>query len=162
MQVGRLLNDIATASVPDQYVINHIGHNRLQVTCNSANSANQLIELPCLKEKQFIAYIPSYCLQKKGIIRNVDADISEEVILSKLKSSVKVLSVQRIYRKTFNETDGTIMTPLQTVIITFDGISLPSHVSLFFLQDGSCSVCPASNAMFPVFTFWSFPKVLQG
>ncbi|KYN05251.1 hypothetical protein ALC62_03855 [Cyphomyrmex costatus] len=76
------------------------------------------------------AFIPSYKVLRTGIIRDVDQSLSLECIKNNIKSSVKVLDIQRLNRRI--TTDGqTSYLPSRTICTKFAGQFLPNEVALF-------------------------------
>lgn len=131
------LHKIATAriiinAVPEikEDIVNMsiMGAKKIKVELKSYTSANKLLTASSLKEKNYHAYIPVFYTHKKGVIKQVDIDLSEaelrEIIKPKLGYNFEVTHVKRITRKN----DKNEIVPTTSIIVTFRGQILPSNV----------------------------------
>lgn len=125
--------------------ISSIGKNRVKIICADSEQANSLIESPSLLKYNLIAYIPTFLVYKRGVIRGVCKDYSEESlknIIRPFDSNLKfeVQEVKRIKRKlssTERERMGMTniststqddLVPTQSIIVDFKANSLPKYV----------------------------------
>lgn len=127
MSLGRLFYE---NKIPNIKQILRKGRNRVQINFTSNKAANNFLLNPLLTEKHLKAYIPSSCVNRVGVIRGVDRTLSEKDILTYIESSVPVISVQRMNRRSSH--DGiTEYIPTGTVKVVFECQILPQHVSIF-------------------------------
>lgn len=96
LAVGRLLY---TTNKNDILEIKKVGFSKINIRLKSREAANGLISNRILKEKKYLVYVPLYRTTRKGIIRGVPLDITDDEILRGLDSKIKILSVQRLSRR---------------------------------------------------------------
>lgn len=112
------------------------GKNRVSVLFKTYIMANNFLQSSFDKENNFKSFIPKHLIFSKGIIRQVDKEISEETILRDLctDNNRKVVEVKRIKRKIVNEEDINQSSYIDTasVIITFRGKNLPKYAYLYY------------------------------
>lgn len=125
--------------------IKSVGRNRIKVHLNSTKDANALVSNKLLEAENLRAFIPNHLLEKKGLIRGVDTFFDTNYLKSNIISNVNILELQRMQRKTEKE-GKEIYVPKQTIIITFEGNTLPNEVVI-------------NSVMFPVELFYG--KVTQ-
>jgi len=94
LAVGRLL---FFSNKNDILELKKTGYSKINIRFKT-RAANKLTSNQILKAKGYCAYIPLYRTTRKGIIRGVPLDLSEE-ILAGLESVVTVLLVQRLSRR---------------------------------------------------------------
>lgn len=92
-----------------------------------------------------IAFIPPSRISRKGIIRNVPLDLTDQNILMNIKSPINVISINRLNRKVSNnpsnvrEENNTsasvpVYTPSFSVMVTFEGQKLPKYITMFYVS----------------------------
>lgn len=118
--------------------ITKVGLNRVKVELKSAKSVNNLIENPLIKAKGYVAYVPKHLTERRGVIRGVCTSLDDASLIDYIESFSVIKSVKRVYRKS-NENAMDKLIPTQTVFLTFEGNSLPSHI---FLNSVRCTVEP--------------------
>lgn len=110
------------------------GRFRICVEFTSALNANKFINsIDFLSAKKFKAYIPSFNVSRMGLVRGIPTDLSEDELISELiipASSGKVIKTRRLNFKD-RSSEAIVWKPSQTVVLTFEGQTLPSHVYLF-------------------------------
>lgn len=79
------------------------------------------------------AFIPSHLVSSKGIIRNIDREITEDEIMDNIETEDKrqVLKVERLKRRSTDEAGNPTYIPTNTLLITFRGKILPKSIYLF-------------------------------
>ncbi|KMQ90071.1 hypothetical protein RF55_10212 [Lasius niger] len=110
-----------------------IGFSKINVQLKSRDAANNLIASSILKAKKYKVFIPFYRTTRRGIIRNVPLDLSEEDIRRGIDSEAVVLSIKRLNRRKRNSdslptevADGDSgLTLSKTILVTFKGQTLP-------------------------------------
>lgn len=109
--------------------INAIGKNKVKIQMNSYKSANDVITSPFIIKNKLVAYIPTFFVQKKGVISGVDTYFTCEYIKENIIcENFKILNVQRFKKKITNP-DGTIkFVDRQKICITFSGNNLPNFI----------------------------------
>lgn len=118
--------------------ITSVGYSRIKIEVNSSIKANSLIKEDLFKQNNLKVYIPNFLVCKYGVIRNVDICLSEQEILSEIRSEVKVSQVRRLNRKEKIE-DKVIWKPSYSCLLKFDGQSLPKYVYIYGTR---CEVNP--------------------
>nr|XP_022911201.1 uncharacterized protein LOC111422236 [Onthophagus taurus] len=109
------------------------GRNRIEVEFNYYKKANDFIISEYIKANNWRAYIPAHRVSCRGIIREIDISMSDETLMKYLKTENEreVLRVRRLKRKRIDEDGNITYVDSATVVVTFDGVRLPRHVSLF-------------------------------
>lgn len=114
--------------------IKKIGRNRLSVEFTSAAGANRFLALSLDLDK-YKSFIPSYHITKTGLARNIPTDYSNDELPNMIVQPYgfgKVVKARRLNFKKKNLVDNTTQwAPSETVVLTFDGQSLPDRVFLF-------------------------------
>ena len=108
--------------------IERSGINRVKVGVKTVEVANNLVQNPNLEKEHLRAFIPNNLLCRKGLIRGVDTCFDEFYLKSNILSSYSVSEIQRMKRRKVLENNESVFIPTQTVVLTFEGNSLPSHV----------------------------------
>jgi hypothetical protein len=108
--------------------------NRIVCTFKSSVSANSFVSSNFGKENKLNVYIPSYQLERTGIVRHIDTDLSEEEIFENLKVSndVTILSVKRLSKTVKNDDGSKHNRPIPLVSIKFKGKQLPEYINIFY------------------------------
>lgn len=126
------------SKVPDIIKIGNLGKNRICALFKTPTAANNFLTNPLLADNNLKAFIPTHCISRTGIIRDIDPSLDENTILEYIQSSVKVTRVRRINRRvrstplTPSSSSSPIYVPSYSVVLTFEGTVLPKHVSLFY------------------------------
>ncbi|XP_029678409.1 uncharacterized protein LOC115244683 [Formica exsecta] len=124
--VGRFLYSISKKDIVD---IKKTGFSKISIQLKSREAANNLISNPILK-----AFIPLFRTTRKGIIRNVPLDLSDEKIYRGIDCRIAISSVRRLNRRERGaeasalpgETQGLGLVPSKTISVVFKGQILPS------------------------------------
>ncbi|XP_026475920.1 uncharacterized protein LOC113381160 [Ctenocephalides felis] len=111
----------------DKYIkeIKAIGINKIKIECYDYKFTNKLVADHIFSEIGARAYIPLSTVIKKGVIYDVDTELSEEHTLKHIKSEVEILEVKRILKKQNNDY---VKTPV--CVLTFRGQRLPEKVTI--------------------------------
>lgn len=96
LAIGRLLY---FSNKNDILELKKIGYSKINIRFKTWEAANNLTLNQILNDKGYSVYIPLYRTTRKGVIRSVPLDLSEEEILGGLESVVEVSSVQRLGRR---------------------------------------------------------------
>lgn len=110
--------------------IKRIGRNKVAVEFKSPEDANAFLSNPVLQQNNYEAVIPQFNITRMGLVRGVPADWTDEEVMAYVNTPSgcgKVLKVCRINRKVSNDGKPEWV-PTQTVVLTFDGQSLPKRV----------------------------------
>lgn len=114
--------------------LKRIGRNRLSLTFENFNAANNFMDLDILEKNKYRAFIPTFQVTRMGIVRNIPTEWSEEEIINNISVPLgcgKILKIRRLRRKiTVNDNKTFIDT--ESVVITFDGQVLPKRVYMCF------------------------------
>lgn len=90
-------------------------------------SAERLITCEELQKLGWRCHKPLEVSVSYGIIRDVELDLNEKIILETIKSSYKLLAVKRLKRR---NADGTGWIESETVRLAFKGPTLPSSIKI--------------------------------
>ncbi|CAF4919458.1 unnamed protein product [Pieris macdunnoughi] len=110
--------------------IKRIGRNRISLSFSDHKCANEFINNPCLARNNYKALIPSFNVTRMGLVRGVPAEWSPEEILDNISLPVGsggIIKIRRLNYKVRNSSPPE-WKPSQTIVITFDGQTLPKHV----------------------------------
>ncbi|KYN07830.1 hypothetical protein ALC62_01203 [Cyphomyrmex costatus] len=95
-----------------------------------ALAANRLVANDAFAKYKIRIFIPTYKVLRTGIIKGVDQSLSLDCIKDNIKSSFKIIDIQRLNRRT--TVDGQAKySPSRTLCIKFAGQVLPEVISLF-------------------------------
>lgn len=111
------------------------GRFRISVEFLSGSAANSFIKnIFISSNSKFKAYIPTFNVTRMGLVRGISTDLSIAEILSSLSTPQHIGNPIKARRLNYKDSsEGTISwKPSQSVVITFEGQSLPSHIYLFF------------------------------
>ncbi|XP_043471731.1 uncharacterized protein LOC122504614 [Leptopilina heterotoma] len=142
ISIGKTLHALYPGKVVS---IHPSGRGKVRVVMNSGRAANQIVSDPTLKSKGLVALIPNSFVTCQGIINNIGLDISNEEILEnaevlgQIGKDCKIINVMRFNRKVVNEAKVVSHEPSTTVLLTFQGTTLPERVAIF---KGSSPVRP--------------------
>lgn len=144
MSIGKLLHNTCPEIYNNILNIYKIGKNRIKVETRLGEQANALVKSEKLKTKQVNVYIPYFTLEKKGVIRDVDIDLTDSEILDNLKTlysdTQKVVNIRRFNKKIVNKDTNSIeYKPTRSVLVTFRGQLLPRYLSIHHVR---CEVHP--------------------
>lgn len=131
----KIAREIFNLNLTDIKRINNKGLNRISVEFINFQSANNFLKNKTLIEKGYKIFIPYNFVTCKGIVRQIDADLTEEEILKfcKANNGIEILQVKRLNRKVFKN-NVVIYEPTGTVLFTFKGIILPRSINLYRLE----------------------------
>lgn len=105
----------------------------VEVNFKYAQDANSLVNDPLMESNNLRAFIPSFRLVRRGLVKGIDEDIPEEEIKEHMESEFKVLNVMRLNKRNRDpnrqENDPKWLAS-KSVVITFSGQSLPREVFL--------------------------------
>lgn len=124
--------------------IQSIGRAKIRVILKEYKSANLLINSKYLSEKHNLnAYLPNFLVQRTGVIKGIDTDISIEFLKQNIKpfdmhSIFSVKDVQRVTFKELNQDKQPVVdnngqikrVPGRTIIVTFNSQILPEYVAI--------------------------------
>ena len=109
--------------------IKSLGRNKIKIEFRNFDIANKIIEHKCITENNFIAYIPKFFVERKGIARGVDTFFDDEYLLNEIKNeNPNVTSVKRFMRKQIDSNGQQILIPRQLISVSFLGTTLPSYI----------------------------------
>ena len=135
----------------------------MTVTLHDRTSANKLLNKPCFIEANIKASIPAHKLNRQAIIRDVPLDFSEEEILNFLQSSIPILGVRRLNRKLLSKdaANKAELLPTRTILLTFNGQSLPNDVFLFLVRYNLEVYVPPTKMCFKCFRYGHFQSLCR-
>lgn len=136
MYVGHILHK--KLQIPNILKIEKVGKNRIKVQLKNIKDANNLVKNELLKSENLKAFIPNNLLSRKGIIRHVDTIFDEKYLFENLLSPNTITEVKRMKRRITIDGEPAFV-PRQTVVVTFEGSSLPNYI---YLNSVACSVEP--------------------
>lgn len=124
--LSKIVSEIANADIVS---IKRLDSGKAIVEVKSAE-ANRLVTNTAFVKYKIEVFIPSYRVLRTGIVKGIDQSLSSECIKDNIRSSARILEVQRLNRlMTINNQVSYI--PSRTLCIKFAGQSLPREISLF-------------------------------
>ncbi|CAH1107730.1 unnamed protein product [Psylliodes chrysocephalus] len=113
--------------------IQSIGRNRIRIILKDYLSANVLLSSTNLKKHDLGAFIPKFLLFRLGVVKQIDVDLSEEYLKSRispydLHCKFEVDFVRRINRKIKKDDDSTELQPTRTILVSFKSQTLPKYI----------------------------------
>ncbi|XP_071644470.1 uncharacterized protein [Temnothorax longispinosus] len=127
LNVSRL---IAQFAYKDVIEVRKTGRGRVTVDFRCRVAANNLVNNPILKAHNLKAYIPSFKVQRIGIIKDVPKEFATDSLAEYIESPVKIQSIDRLNRRVKVGKEFQFL-PSRTLRIKFAGQALPNSVSLF-------------------------------
>lgn len=104
---------------------------KAEIIFKNMNEANRLLEDDELTEAGLQAFIPSFKLVRKGVIRSIDEDVSENEIRENIEFNIEVVSIKRLSRRNreLNKKEGDLRwISAKSAVITFAGQHLPYEI----------------------------------
>ncbi|KAL7299051.1 hypothetical protein TKK_0008144 [Trichogramma kaykai] len=126
--IGRLLSPSYN---PNFISIKSSGKNKITISLKNSFSANKLITGNILFQNNLKASIPYHRLFRQGIIRDIPKDLSDNHILNSLDSHILIVGARRLKRRINRNPSETELVDTNSILLTFDGQSLPTHIKLF-------------------------------
>lgn len=114
--------------------VKKIGRNRISLSFSKLEDANLFLESGILSSYKYKAFVPIFNVTRMGVIRGVPANWSDEEVLDNISVPMgcgKVIRVRRLKKKTIVDGNSTF-TPIETVVLTFDGQVLPKRIFLCY------------------------------
>uniref|UniRef100_A0A2A4J8C1 CCHC-type domain-containing protein n=1 Tax=Heliothis virescens TaxID=7102 RepID=A0A2A4J8C1_HELVI len=115
--------------------IKQVGRNRLSVEFSSATAANEFLSHELLNKHKLKAEIPSYNISRLGLVRGVPTDWSMEEFVNATEYKEghgKIMKARRLNRKIRRDDGSPAWLPTQSVVLTFEGQSLPKKIYAFY------------------------------
>ncbi|KYN06615.1 hypothetical protein ALC62_02433 [Cyphomyrmex costatus] len=125
--LAKIVSEIASSDILS---INRLGSGKAIVEVRSALAANRLVSNSAFAKYNIRVFIPAFKVLRTGIVRDVDQSLSIECIKNNIKSSAKILDIQRLNRRVTTEGQTNYL-PSRTICVKFAGQYLPDEVSLF-------------------------------
>lgn len=111
------------------------GRYKLSIEFKSASFANDFVKnIGSLSNNKFKSFIPTFNLTRMGRVKGIPTDLSETEIVDALNDSQVTPKVLKARRLNFKDTSTgtTIWKPSQSVVLTFEGQTLPSRVFIYY------------------------------
>lgn len=114
--------------------IQSVGRNRISVKFISAEDANAFLKNEKLSVNNYKAVIPTYNITRMGMVRGVPVEWSMNEFVESIETpqNLLILKARRLSRKENVEGSDPKWIPTQSVVLTFKGQILPSHIYSFF------------------------------
>ena len=133
LKVARMITPLVPNNTIDEFKSS--GRNKVTIITYNRLVANNILSLDVFKKNKLETFIPNSYIFKRGIIKNIPVDISDQEILQNLELSspvenLKIHSIRRFYRNQLIDNTPT-PTPTTTVLITFRGQVLPQFAFLY-------------------------------
>lgn len=132
IRIGKLLK--AKGIVNDIIEMKVTGRHRVKIVFSNKVTANMLINDRNLVIENLKSYIPDQFIQRIGIVKHLDTDLSEEELLENFEcksNNIKIKSVCRFFKNTKDLNNKDVKITLSTVKITFEGQLLPDEVEIY-------------------------------
>lgn len=130
MAIGKLLYEQIKNPKAVIKEISKLGSNRIKVTMTTVTDINRLVENPILKENGYLVYVPKHLTERRGVIKGVYTSFDDNYLLQNIECNSKILYCKRMNRKLINVDGQFEYIPTQTVVLSFLGNKLPSHVNI--------------------------------
>ncbi|XP_029178027.1 uncharacterized protein LOC114945855 [Nylanderia fulva] len=143
LAIGRIISPLYRNDIIE---IKKSGFSRIVIQFKSRTTANSILSNSVLKSKNYV-FTSSSRISRRGIIRNVPLDMSDEEILQSIDSAIPIISVKRFNRRlrrpehsspgktssrgTDNESS---LIPSRTISLTFKGQKLPLSIFLYRIR----------------------------
>ena len=100
----KIAREIFNLNLTDIKKINKKGTNRLSIEFTTFQNANNCVNNTTLLNKGYKMFIPFNFVTSKGLIRQVDSDVSDDELLKHGQASgnIEILSATRLKRKVIN------------------------------------------------------------
>ncbi|EFN68824.1 hypothetical protein EAG_11378 [Camponotus floridanus] len=138
--VGRAVCELGISDILE---IKKAGFSKASIYFKTKEAANALVNDRKLSEKDLKAFIPPFRTSRKGIIRDVPPEFTDQQILESIVSPFKVIAVSRLNRRITtppyldSQSDpppAITYSPSLSVSITFEGQKIPKHIYLFHVS----------------------------
>ncbi|KAL0841644.1 hypothetical protein ABMA28_015296 [Loxostege sticticalis] len=133
VELGKFLKKYSFKSIIDGSV-KSIGRRKITISFADFSEANSFLSHNSLESMSLKAYIPTFNVTRMGLVRGVPADWSPEEVKANMSVPMgcgEIIKVRRLNFKSFN--DGSVSwKPSQSVVITFDGQTLPKRVFICY------------------------------
>lgn len=131
IRIGKLMK--AKNLTKDIIELRQTGRQRIKISFSNKISANSLVNDINLVTENLKAFIPSQFIQRIGIVKNIETDISNEELIenSQCPEKISIKETNRFFKtiRTMGKDDKKI--PLTTVKIIFSGQQLPEYVYIY-------------------------------
>ncbi|XP_073942154.1 uncharacterized protein [Choristoneura fumiferana] len=114
--------------------VKRIGRNRIAVAFSNFIDANAFISDANLTNHKLRAFIPTFNITRMGLIRGVPDNWSPEEVIENIKVPIgcgEIIKVRRLNYKVM-VSGAPVWKPSQTVVLTFDGQTLPKKVFMCY------------------------------
>lgn len=114
--------------------VKRIGRNRVAVAFSNFTDANTFISDANLTAHKLRAFIPTFNVTRMGLIRGVPDNWSPEEVKENVKVPIgcgEIIKVRRLNYKVM-VSGAPVWKPSQTVVLTFDGQTLPNKVFMCY------------------------------
>lgn len=114
--------------------LKRIGRNRISLSFSKYEDANSFLSCSILKSHKYKAFIPSFNITRMGVVRGIPVNWSEDEILDNINVPIgcgKVIKVRRLNKKNIVNNKAEF-SPIETVVLTFDGQVLPKRVFMCY------------------------------
>lgn len=128
---------VCELGIEDILEIKKIVFSKVSIYFKSRDAANALINDKKQSVKDLEGFIPPFRISRKGIIKDVPLDFTDQQILHNITSPIKVVAVNRLNRRIPSvphsdsqaDTSSTASySPSLSVSLTFEGQKIPKHV----------------------------------
>ncbi|KAL0869479.1 hypothetical protein ABMA27_005764 [Loxostege sticticalis] len=127
-------NDGATLHPVELGNVKSIGRRKITISFADFSEANSFLSHNSLESMSLKAYIPTFNVTRMGLVRGVPVDWSLDEVKANMSVPMgcgEIIKVRRLNFKSFN--DGSVSwKPSQSVVITFDGQTLPKRVFICY------------------------------
>lgn len=123
----KIAKDIFDLHLSDIKNIKNKGLNRIAVEFVSFKAANQFIKSKKLSDKGYEVFIPYNFVTCKALVREVDLDLSEDILKTFFVANAEILSIKRMNRKCLKDNKIEYI-PTGTCLFTFKGTFIPREV----------------------------------
>lgn len=105
-----------------------------EITFPNKDYANAFVSSEEVGKRGLQAFIPRHRLEKTGLIKGVPTDVDVTEIINESISPCKITKATRLNRKAIT-LEGIEWVPSETVLVTFEGNTLPEYFKIFGLYN---------------------------
>lgn len=131
IKIGKLMK--AKRIVKDIIEMKVTGRHKVKIIFSNKETANMIINDKNLVIENLKSYIPDQFVQRIGIVKHLDTDLTEEEMVENFecKNNIKVKSICRFFKNTKDDYNKDKKIALTTVKITFEGQMLPDEIEIY-------------------------------
>ncbi|XP_074035261.1 uncharacterized protein [Leptinotarsa decemlineata] len=157
----KIAKEVFDLQLKDIVKIKPKGINKIGVQFKNKEAANNFVNNEYIKEKGYKIYIPFNQVTCKGIVRRIDKIFSEKDLEGMIGSPYRISNIKRMNRRE-KEGDNIQYKPTNTILITFEGVILPRHIDLCYMNYEVITYIPPVTWCFNCLIYGHVKKQCKG